>query len=59
MTALLFYNGYYLYEWGRGYKSQIDDEWVLFNTAAEWKKEIDKITKKNEERQKRHYRRQR
>lgn len=43
MTALLTYKGYSLYEWGSGYKSLIDDEWVRFDTASQWKQFIDKV----------------
>ena len=42
-AALITYDGYALYEWGRGYKSEIAGEWVLFDSAGQWKRYIDKI----------------
>ena len=44
--ALLVYEGYALYEWGRGYKSMIGDRWVEFDTAGQWKRYIDNILNK-------------
>lgn len=46
MTVLLTYEGYALYEWGRGYKSEIDGQWVKFDTAGQWVQYINKIIKK-------------
>ena len=46
MNALLTYNGYVLYEWGNGYKSEIDGQWIKFDTAGQWKQYIDKITRR-------------
>lgn len=46
MTVLLTYEGYALYEWGRGYKSEIDGKWVKFDTAGQWVQYINKIIKK-------------
>lgn len=43
MMALLVYEGYTLYEWGKGYKSLINDSWVMFDTASQWKRYIDRI----------------
>lgn len=43
MSALMTYEGYALYSWGRGYKSLIDDEWIKFDTAGQWKQYIDMI----------------
>ena len=40
---LLTYEGYALYEWGPGYKSLINDEWITFDTAGQWKQYIDMI----------------
>ena len=34
--AILMYEGYALYEWGRSYKSEIDGKWRIFDTAAQW-----------------------
>ena len=44
--ALITYEGYALYEWGRGYKSLIEDRWMQFDTASQWKQYIDKIIKR-------------
>lgn len=44
--ALLTYEGYALYEWGRGYKSEIDGQWVKFDTAGQWVQYINQIIKK-------------
>lgn len=46
MTVLLTYEGYALYEWGRGYKSEIDGQWVKFDTAGQWVQYINQIIKK-------------
>jgi hypothetical protein len=35
-AALLTYEGYALYAWGRGYKSEIDGQWRQFDTAGQW-----------------------
>lgn len=45
MTALIVYEGFTLYEWGKGYKSLINDEWRMFDTAGQWKKYIDLLTR--------------
>ena len=37
---LMKYNGYALYEWGHGYKSEIDGKWYTFCTADQWVKLI-------------------
>lgn len=42
MNAVVVYEGYALYEWGRGYKSEIDGEWLTFDTAAQWVQYINK-----------------
>lgn len=42
-TPIIIYGGCALYEWGRGYKSEINGEWVTFDSAAQWKKYIDLI----------------
>lgn len=42
-AALITYDGYALYEWGRGYKSEIGGEWIQFDSAGQWKRYIDKI----------------
>lgn len=44
-AALLIYEGYALYEWGRGYKSEIGGEWIRFDTAGQWVQYINKIIK--------------
>ena len=44
-AALIVYEGYVLYEWGRGYKSLIGDEWIHFDTASQWVQYIKMITK--------------
>ena len=44
-NALITYEGYTLYEWGRGYKSLIDDEWIMFDTAGQWVQYIRMIKK--------------
>lgn len=46
MNALLVYEGYALYEWGRAYKSEIDGKWRQFDTAAQWVQYINLITRK-------------
>lgn len=46
MTCLITYEGYALYEWGRGYKSEIDGQWVKFDTAGQWVQYINQIIKK-------------
>lgn len=46
MTVLLTYEGYALYEWGRGYKSEINGQWVKFDTAGQWVQYINQIIKK-------------
>lgn len=46
MTAVLTYEGYALYEWGRGWKSLIDDEWIRFDTAGQWVQYINNIKRK-------------
>lgn len=43
MSVLLTYEGYALYEWGRGYKSEIDGRWIMFDTAGQWIQYIKKI----------------
>ena len=43
MKALLVYEGYALYEWGRAYKSEIDGHWRKFDTAAQWVQYINLI----------------
>ena len=40
-NALIVYEGYALYEWGRGYKSEIGGEWINFDSAGQWKRYID------------------
>lgn len=46
MTAILTYEGHSLYECGCGYMSEIEDEWVEFDTVSQWKQYIDKLTQK-------------
>ena len=46
MNALLVYEGYALYEWGRAYKSEIDGKWRQFDTASQWVQYINLITGK-------------
>lgn len=46
MTAIITYQGYTLYEWGKGWKSLIGDDWVQFDSAGQWKQYIDIIMKK-------------
>ena len=41
--ALIIYNGYALYEWGCGYKSEIKGRWIEFDSAGQWKKYIDQL----------------
>ena len=43
MNVLIVYEGFSLYEWGNAYKSLIDDEWRIFDTAGQWKQFIDLI----------------
>ena len=43
MTAILTYEGYTLVEWGCGWKSLIEDKWMIFDTAGQWKQYIDLI----------------
>ena len=43
--AILTYEGYALYEWGRGYKSFDGENWIEFDSASQWKKYIDNILK--------------
>lgn len=38
---LLKYEGYVLYDWGHGYRSEIDGRWLTFDTASQWKQFID------------------
>lgn len=45
MTAILKYRDYILYTWMSGYKSEINGEWVEFDTAGQWKKYIDLLTR--------------
>ena len=42
-AALLTYEGYALYEWGRGYKSEINGKWRQFDTASQWVQYINLI----------------
>ena len=46
MNALLVYEGYSLFEWGKAYKSEIDGKWRQFDTAAQWVQYINIITGK-------------
>lgn len=47
MTGILVtYEGYALYEWGRGYKSEIGGQWVTFDSAGQWKRYIDQLNRK-------------
>jgi hypothetical protein len=41
--AIITFEGYALYEWGRGYKSLINDEWITFDSAAQWVQYIKRI----------------
>ena len=54
MTVLLIYDGYALHEWGHGYKSEIDGEWLQFDTAGQWKQFIDRKRNERKERNNRH-----
>ena len=45
-SALITYEGYALYEWGRGYKSEVDGKWIEFDSAGQWKRYIDNIKRK-------------
>ena len=40
---LLKYNGFILYDWGNRYKSEINGQWITFDTASQWKSYIDKF----------------
>lgn len=42
-SALITYEGYALYPYGRGYKSLIKDRWMEFDSASQWKRYIDKL----------------
>ena len=44
--AVLTYEGFALYEWGRGWKSEIDGEWRQFDTAGQWVQYINLIKRK-------------
>ena len=44
--ALVTYEGYTLYEHGSAYKSLINDRWMEFDSAGQWKRYIDKIKRK-------------
>lgn len=44
-NIVMTYEGYALYEWGRGYKSLIDDQWLKFDTAGQWYQYINLIKK--------------
>ena len=46
MTAVLKYNDFFLYEWGKGWKSDINGEWMIFDTVSQWKDYIDLIKRK-------------
>lgn len=46
-TIVLTYEGYSLYAWGPQYKSEIDGQWIQFDTASRWKQYIDKITRRS------------
>lgn len=48
-TAILTYEGYALYEWGRGYKSEIDGRWRQFDTASQWVQYINYIKGRRDE----------
>lgn len=41
MIPVVVYKNYFLYEWGKGWKSLINDEWLFFDTAGQWKEYID------------------
>lgn len=43
MNILLTYEGYALIEWGRGYKSEINGQWINFDTAGQWVQYIKNI----------------
>lgn len=43
MTAIVTYEGYTLYDCGRGWKSLIENKWIAFDTAGQWKQYIDLI----------------
>lgn len=59
-SAILRLGDYYLYEWGNGYKSEIDGEWMQFDTASQWAKYINYINeRKNEVQQKKNHTNQR
>jgi len=44
--ALITYEGYTLYEWGCGYKSEIGGRWVTFDSAGQWKRYIDQLIRR-------------
>lgn len=50
MSAIFIYNGYSLYPWGCGYKSEIGGRWIEFDSAAQWKKYIDDYGRKENHR---------
>ena len=41
--VVLTYEGFALCDFGRGYRCCIDDEWISFDTAGQWKAYIDMI----------------
>lgn len=44
-AAVIVYEGYALYEWGRGWKCEIGGKWMTFDSAGQWKRYIDLIKK--------------
>ena len=46
MSAVITYEGYALFEWGPGWKSEIDGEWRIFDTAGQWYEYINLIKRK-------------
>lgn len=44
--ALVTYEGYTLYEHGSVYKSLINDRWIEFDSAGQWKRYIDNLKRK-------------
>lgn len=43
---ILTYEGFFLVESGRQWKSLIEDQWLRFDTAGQWKQYIDKFVKR-------------
>ena len=45
-SAVMTYEGYSLYAWGSGYKSEVGGKWIEFDSAGQWKRFIDNLKRK-------------